>query len=58
MTPGSLLQGRYQVLALIGEGSMGSVYRGERLGLSRPAPGRKRARQLLRDWNRRPLFRW
>jgi hypothetical protein len=33
---GAVLQGRYRLLAPIARGGMGSVYRGERLGLERP----------------------
>ncbi|HEY0709333.1 MAG TPA: protein kinase [Polyangia bacterium] len=33
---GAVLQGRYRLLAALGEGAMGSVFRGERLGLGRP----------------------
>jgi tRNA A-37 threonylcarbamoyl transferase component Bud32 len=33
---GDVLQGRYRLLASIAEGGMGSVYRGERVGLGRP----------------------
>src|SRR3954468_9272833 len=33
---GSVLAGRYEILALLGEGSMGAVYRGVELGTRRP----------------------
>src|SRR4029077_13366425 len=33
---GRVLQGRYKILAPVGEGAMGTVYRGERLTLGRP----------------------
>jgi eukaryotic-like serine/threonine-protein kinase len=32
---GSVLQGRYRLLSVIGDGAMGSVYRAERIGLER-----------------------
>jgi hypothetical protein len=34
--PGTVLQGRYKLAEPIGEGAMGTVYRGERIGLQRP----------------------
>src|SRR3954462_5877806 len=33
---GSVLAGRYEILALLGEGSMGAVYRGVEIGTRRP----------------------
>jgi serine/threonine protein kinase len=33
---GAVLQGRYRLIAALGEGAMGSVFRGERVGLGRP----------------------
>jgi eukaryotic-like serine/threonine-protein kinase len=33
---GAVLQGRYRVLARLGQGGVGVVYRGERIGLERP----------------------
>jgi eukaryotic-like serine/threonine-protein kinase len=42
---GSILQGRYQILAAVASGGMGVVYRGERLQLGRPV-----AIKFLHPW--------
>jgi hypothetical protein len=46
---GATLQGRYRLLALVAEGAMGSVYRGERLGLQRPVAVKFLRADLARD---------
>jgi hypothetical protein len=46
---GATLQGRYRVHGLIAEGAMGSVYRGERLGLLRPVAIKFLRADLARD---------
>jgi eukaryotic-like serine/threonine-protein kinase len=46
---GDVLQDRYRLLALIAKGGMGSVYRGERVGLGRPVAIKFMSAAFARD---------
>jgi serine/threonine-protein kinase len=48
-TVGAVVQGRYRLLAPIASGGMGSVYRGERVGLDRPVAIKFLHRAVARD---------
>jgi serine/threonine-protein kinase len=46
---GQVIQGRFRVLSKIGEGGMGSVYKGEQISISRPVAIKTLLRQLVKD---------